>query len=237
MSGASGVRTTKSSCPDMWCTEAGISASGAFLDQVLAMHPARAELGDDPFATLDRVLDRLGPDGDATRVTVDRHWQPSVLGNRSPLADPELTGALAGVRLRDDVEDLACWYLAAIQALAYASRHIVDALATTGRTIELLVACGGTAANTRWLQAHADALGIPVAVPAEPDAVLLGAAMLGATAAGAFPHLTDAMRQMTRLATVVPPNPAHARFHDAKYRVYRRMIDDSLAYRELMSEY
>ena len=44
--------------PDMWCTEAGISASGAFLDQVLAMHPARAELGDDPFATLDRVLDR-----------------------------------------------------------------------------------------------------------------------------------------------------------------------------------
>ena len=42
---------------------------------------------------------------------------------------------------------------------------------------------------------------------------------------------------MTRLATVVPPNPAHAGYHDAKYRVYRRMIDDSLAYRELMSEY
>ena len=53
--------------------------------------------------------------------------------------------------------------------------------------IELLVACGGTAANARWLHAHADVLGIPVAVPAEPDAVLLGAAMLGATAGAAYP--------------------------------------------------
>ena len=170
-------------------------------------------------------------------LTVDRHWQPSVLGNRSPLADPQLTGALAGVQLRDDVEDLACWYLAALQALAYASRHIVDALASTGRRIELLVACGGTAANARWLHAHADALGIPVAVPAEPDAVLLGAAMLGATAGAAYPTLTDAMEHMTRLATVVPPNAAHRAYHDAKYRVYRRMLDDSLAYRSLMSDH
>jgi FGGY-family pentulose kinase len=223
--------------PGMWCTEAGISASGAFLDQVLAMHPARTALGDDPFAALDRILDGLGTDGDATRVTVDRHWQPNVLGNRSPLADPQLTGALAGVQLRDDVEDLASWYLAALQALAYASRHIVDALASTGRPIELLVACGGTAANSRWLHAHADALGIPVAVPAEPDAVLLGAAMLGATAGAAYPTLMDAMERMTRLATVVPPNAAHRAYHDAKYQVYRRMLDDSLAYRSLMSDH
>ena len=69
--------------PGMWCTEAGISASGAFLDQVLAMHPARAVLGDDPFAALEPHPRVLGTDGDATRVTVDRHWQP---GPRQPFA-------------------------------------------------------------------------------------------------------------------------------------------------------
>jgi FGGY-family pentulose kinase len=223
--------------PGMWCTEAGISASGAFLDHALAMHPARDALGADPFAALDAVLDRIAPAGDATRLTADRHWQPAVLGNRAPLADPELTGAMAGVRLRDDVEDLACWYLAALQALAYASRHIVDALHDAGRRIDLLVACGGTAANARWLQAHADALGVPVATPEEPDAVLLGAAMLGARAAGAYPSLTDAMTAMTRLGAVVRPDPAQAAYHDAKYRVYRRMLDDSLAYRTTMHEH
>ncbi len=220
--------------PGTWCTEAGISASGAFLDHVLALHPARTRLGADPFATLDAVLDTLGPDGDATQLTRDRHWQPSVLGNRAPLADPELTGTMAGLQLRADVEDLACWYLAALQALAYASRHIVEALATTGRTIDLVVACGGSAANARWLQAHADALGVAVAVPAEPDAVLLGAAMLGATAAGVHESLTDAMARMTRLAAVVHPAPRHAAYHDAKYAVYRRMLDDSAAYRSIM---
>jgi ribulose kinase len=141
---------------------------------------------------------------------------------------------MAGLRLRTDLEDLACWYLAALQALAYSSRHIVEALATNGRTIDLVVACGGSAANGRWRQAHADALGVPVAVPTETDAVLLGAAMLGATAAGVHESLTEAMAHMTSLATIVPPNPLHAGYHDAKYAVYRRMLDDSAAYRSIM---
>ena len=141
------------------------------------------------------------------------------------------------MQLRDDVEDLACWYLAALQALAMHHATSSTRSHRPGRRIELLVACGGTAANAWWLHADADALGIPVAVPAEPDAVLLGAAMLGATAGAAYPTLTDAMEHMTRLATVVPPNATHRAYHDAKYRVYRRMLDDSLAYRSLMSDH
>ena len=39
---------------------------------------------------------------------------------------------------------------------------------------------------------------------------------------------------MTRLATIVDPDPRHAAYHDAKYAVYRRMLDDSAAYRTLM---
>jgi D-ribulokinase len=214
--------------PDRWLTEAGISASGAFLDHALRMHPA----GPLPFEALEQELAKLGPA--ATTLAADRHWQPNVLGNRAPLADPTLTGGTAGVRMRDDIEDLALWYLAALQALAYASRHIVDALRDAGRAVDLLIACGGSAANAWWLQTHADALGLPVARPEEPDAVLLGAAMLGATAAGVHPSLEAAMSAMTRLATMRPADPSVARYHDAKYAVYRRMLDDHRAYREMM---
>ena len=214
--------------PDRWLTEAGISASGAFLDHALRMHPA----GPLPFEALEQELAKLGPA--ATTLAADRHWQPNVLGNRAPLADPTLTGGTAGVRMRDDIEDLALWYLAALQALAYASRHIVDALRDAGRAVDLLIVCGGSAANAWWLQTHADALGLPVARPEEPDAVLLGAAMLGATAAGVHPSLEAAMSAMTRLATMRPADPSVARYHDAKYAVYRRMLDDHRAYREMM---
>ncbi len=219
-----------------WLTEAGISASGTFLDFALRAHPAFARAPADPYAELERRVRSLAADPTAaTMLAADRHWQPNVLGNRAPLADATLTGGTAGVRMRDDLDDLACWYVAALQALAYATRHVIDALAEAGRKVELLVVCGGSAANPSWLRAHADALGIPVAVPAERDAVLLGAAMLGATAAGISPSLPHAMGTMTRLGETVQPNERVAGYHDAKYAVYRRMIDDHRAYRSMMS--
>ncbi len=222
---------------DHWLTEAGISASGAFLDHAIRSHPTSARLPADPYPVLDAELRRLATDHTrATWLTANRHWQPNVLGNRAPLADPILTGGTAGIQLRDDLEDLALWYLAAMQALAYATRHIVSVLRDAGRSIELLIACGGSATNPWWQRAHSDALGVPVVLPAEPDAVLLGAAMVGATAAGLHDSLDSAMTEMTRVGEVIEPDRSVAEYHDAKYAVYRRMIDDHLAYRTMMSD-
>lgn len=223
--------------PDKWLLEAGISASGAFLDHALASHPARRALStDDVFAALEKYLDSLLAAGETSEsLTRDLHFQPNVLGNRAPLADPTLTGGLSGWRLRDDPDDLVRWYLAALQALAYATRHIVEAFRERDCAVDLLVASGGSAANPRWCQTHADALGVPVAVPAEPDGVLLGAAMLGATASGAHASLDAAMAAMTAPGRVVMPNTAARDFHDRKYRVYRSMIDDQRRYAATMN--
>ena len=170
-------------------------------------------------------------------LTKDVHLQPSVLGNRAPLADPDLRGGLVGWTLHDDVDALAARFLAGMQALAYATRHIVEAMRDRGVYIDAVVTTGGSATNEWWLRTHADALGLPVALPAEPDAVLLGAAMLGATAAGVHPSLDAAMGAMTRLVRVIEPDPEMTQFHEAKYRVYRRMIDDQIAYRTMMDGY
>ena len=226
--------------PGEWLLEAGISASGAFLDHVLRSHPAY-HAGDESFATLDaRLTEMLGrgtagaPLKSEADLTHDLHLQCNVLGNRAPLADPKLGGGVSGWTLREDRDDLARWYLAALQSLAYATRHIVEAFAARGRPVELLIASGGSAGNMRWCQTHADALGIPVAIPEEPDGVLLGSAMLGGAAAGTFDSLPAAMQAMTRLGRVIQPDPRNADFHGRKYRVYRRMIDDQLVYRALM---
>ena len=222
--------------PGTWLLEAGISASGAFLDHVLASHPARRGVSGNVFAALEETLESLLAGGETVpSLTGDLHFQPNVLGNRAPLADATLTGGLSGWRLRDDREDLARWYLAALQSLAYATRHIVDAFRERDCPVDLLVASGGSAASPRWCQTHADALGMPVAVPLEADGVLLGSAMLGAAASGTCASLDAAMAAMTRPGRVVLPDPGAASFHDRKYRVYRRMIDDQRSYAAIMS--
>ena len=45
-----------------------------------------------------------------------------------------------------------------------------------------MIACGGDTKNPVFLREHADATGCRVVLPREPEAVLLGAAMLGAVA-------------------------------------------------------
>jgi ribulose kinase len=87
-----------------------------------------------------------------------------------------------------------------------------------------------------FLREHADATGCRVVLPKEPEAVLLGSAMLGAVASGARASIEEAMRTMSASDRVVPPTGGEtARYFDAKYAVFLRMHDDQLAYRTAMS--
>jgi ribulose kinase len=116
-----------------------------------------------------------------------------------------------------------------------ATRHIVDTLRAHGYGIDTLLACGGGTKNDLFLREHADATGCRIVLPAEPEAVLLGAAILGAVASGDQGSVVDAMAAMNRAGRIIQPAGGEvARFHDAKHRVFLRMHDDQLAYRELM---
>ncbi len=99
----------------------------------------------------------------------------------------------------------------------------------------MLLACGGDARNELFVREHADATGCRIVLPAEPEAVLLGSAMLGAVAAGDRATLVDAMGAMSRAGSVVEPARGAVRtYHDAKYATFQRMHGDQLAYRGLM---
>jgi ribulose kinase len=100
-----------------------------------------------------------------------------------------------------------------------------------------VLACGGDTKNPVFVREHAEATGCPIVVAKEPEAVLLGAAMLGAVASGAHSSLLGAMAAMNEAAsTIEPSGGAVAAFHDAKHRVFQRMYEDQLAYRAIMKE-
>lgn len=232
--------------PDLWLTEGGQSATGALIDHVIFSHAAAAPLQAEARRagrTIYELLnDRLAVLAKAGRVphpaalTAGLHVQPDFHGNRSPRANPTLTGAISGLTLSATADDLALQYLAAIQAVAYGTRHILDEMNRKGYAIDTLLACGGGTKNPVFLREHADITGCRLVLPKEPEAVLLGSAILGAVAAGAYDSVLEAMAAMSAAGRVVTPakGPA-ARFHDAKYKVFHRLHQDAMAYRRIMS--
>ena len=230
--------------PGWWLTEGGQSATGALIDHVVHSHARGAELraqaaasGTSVYALLNETLERLGR---ATpfpaALTREIHVYPDFHGNRSPRADPSLRGMISGLRLSDSLESLALLYLATIQAIAHGTHHIIDAMNAAGYRIDTLVACGGDIKNDVFVREHADITGCRVVLPKEPEAVLLGAAMLGAVASGAQADLEHAMGAMNAAERVVEPAEGDvAEYHAHKHRVFQRMHDDQIAYRLLMN--
>jgi ribulose kinase len=104
---------------------------------------------------------------------------------------------------------------------------------SAGYRVDTLVACGGDMKNPTFVRAHADVTGCRLALPREPEAVLLGSTMLGAVAAGAYPDLEDAMAAMNAPDRVVEPATGEvADYHARKHAVFHRMYEDQLEYRK-----
>jgi ribulose kinase len=75
-----------------------------------------------------------------------------------------------------------------------------------GHQLSVALICGGLGKNPLFVQTVADVLEMPVLLPKETESVLLGAAILGATAAGAYPTVQQAAKSMGGKATRVEPN-------------------------------
>ncbi|KAG8234163.1 hypothetical protein J437_LFUL014953 [Ladona fulva] len=198
--------------PGVWLSEGGQSATGKLIDHLVSSHPASslilAKLPPSKHIQeyLNDLLNKLAEEkslSNCAELTADFHIWPDFHGNRSPLADPSLLGIISGLSLSTDEESLAILYLATVQALAYGTRHIVEKLEEAGhKGIKALAICGGLSRNPVVVQTHADALGLPIICPDEVEAVLVGAAMLGANASGIFNSLEATAKAMSGSSTI-----------------------------------
>ncbi len=231
--------------PGKWLLEGGQSATGALVDHIIADSAAAKVLSDTArrqgrtaYEVLNGIVSRLKHSAaGAHELTRDMHMLPYFHGNRSPHADPYARGAMHGLSLDRSLDALALRYYAAIQAIAYGTRHIIESLNAKGLSIRTIHACGGGTKNPLWLQEHADITGCDIVLPREPEAMLLGTAILGATAAGAFGSVTDAMTAMSRSGRIVRPDASTHRFHDAKYAVFKKLYSDQLKIRGMMADF
>jgi len=227
--------------PELWLTEGGQSATGALLDHIIEDHAYAPRLKEDATAKgktvyelLNRKVTELKEAAHGSPLTEELHVLPDFHGNRSPRADSHARGMISGLTLDSSFENLARLYLATIQAVAYGTRHIIDALNSNGYVINRIHACGGGTKNPLWLQEHADITGCDLYIAKESEAVLLGAGVLAAVAAGKFSNIVEAMQAMSPRAEVIKPDLSTRDFHDAKYEVFKLMYEHQQQYRQIM---
>jgi len=213
--------------PGFWLLEGGQSAAGAAIDQLLALHPAQAEalqqangqplpvwLGERAMAMTPKPVS----------LAQGLHVVPEFLGNRAPYANPHSRGQIAGLGMDGSVDNLIALYVAGLCGIAYGLRQIIEAQRETGADVAQIVMSGGAGQSALAQQIIADAAKLPVLVPASPEPVLLGAAMLGRAAQDG---LEDAMATMSGAATHVAP--ASSDVHDRRYEVFRKLQAIGLA--------
>jgi FGGY-family pentulose kinase len=218
--------------PGLWLTEGGQSAAGAAIDHLVTMHPASAQAsstaateGLSLVAWLDRETTRLCSDPThAAKLVGSIHVVPEFMGNRSPHADPDARAIIAGIGLEVDLASLIALYIAGLCGIGYGLRQLLEKLSQDGLSIDTVVASGGAAQSQLVRQLLADTTGLPVAVADTAEPVLLGAAMLGATATGAFASIEEAMRAMSSISTVYIPAKGEGRFlHNTRYAAFERL--------------
>ena len=98
-----------------------------------------------------------------------------------------------------------------MEAFALQSSELAALLRRSGVRVSGLVLCGGLADNGVYVQAHADALGLPVRLPACRETVALGAASLA----------VDCVRPWSDLpSSVVHPRPEAEAHFQRKRQVF-----------------
>ena len=149
-------------------------------------------------------------------------------GNRTVLVDQRLTGLLMGVTLQTRPHHI---YQALVEATAFGALRIIEQLERHGVPVRQVVACGGLPArNPALVQTYADVLGRPILVSAASQASALGAAMLGALAAGpdrgGFATAAQAQKRLTRYQPGrFAPRPDRHKTYARLYELYRDLHD------------
>jgi L-ribulokinase len=200
--------------PGLYGYEAGQAAVGDMLAWFVRTLDGSAET----YERLERGAAAFGP-GETGLLALD--W---FNGNRSILADADLTGAIFGLTLQSAPEQI---YRALLESIAYGNRRIIDNFTQHGIALDEIVACGGIAQRSPLtMQLIADISGLPVTVPASGEVPARGAALFGAVAAGVFDEIGAAVRAAAPPAahTYLPDGGAF-KTYDRVYAIYRELYE------------
>ena len=145
------------------------------------------------------------------------HFLPHLRLANPPYDDPSARGAFVG--LSTDVGRGAL-FRAVLEGLAYDSRNSLEPLlAHAGlEKLQAIHAIGGGTQNRLLMSIKATVMNQEITVSGIEEATSLGAAILGGTAAGVYPDIPSAIKELHHDETTIAPVPDEVPFYEAAFR-------------------
>jgi xylulokinase len=140
----------------------------------------------------------------------------------TPRYDSSARGVLAGLTF---AHDRACIARAFMEGITMDMRDMLAAIKAAGAPVESVRLLGGPTKSAFWNQVQADIYGASVQTLKVGDATVLGAAVIGAVAAGRFRDLEEGASAMVSVDRSFEPDPANARMYDEIYATYCRVYE------------
>ncbi|WP_329062520.1 FGGY-family carbohydrate kinase [Streptomyces sp. NBC_01429] len=140
------------------------------------------------------------------------------MGNRTPLRDPRLRGAVLGLTLGSRPAEV---YRAAVEGVAYGTRQVLESFVEGGIAVDEVFVSGGIRHNPLWLRTTADVLGRPLRLVGEANLTLRACAVSAAAGSGQAASLAEAAAGFAPRVRIVEPDPTHRDALERGYADYR----------------
>jgi glycerol kinase len=169
--------------------------------------------------------DEAGPLAASVPDTGGVYFVPALVGLGAPWWDPYARGLIGGITRGTTRAHLA---RAAIEAMAYQTRDVADAMAeVAGTRISGLKADGGASVMDALMQFQADLLGVPVRRPVHQETTGLGAAYLAGLSAGVWSSQEEVAAGWQLDREFAPRDTEEA---DRRYQGWRRAVERALGW-------
>lgn len=193
--------------PGTYNLAGGMATSGAITAWL------RKLVGSPDFSTLLSEADQSGAGANGLLML------PYFAGERTPVADPNARGLVAGLTLDHSRGDL---YRATLEATAFGVRHNVQTLASLGGTVQRTVAVGGGTQGGLWTQIVSDVTGLEQQIPSVTIGASYGAAYLAAAALSSV-----AIDDWNPIVSVIRPREESSARYETLYGLYRELYEST----------
>lgn len=240
--------------PGFWMAEGGQSATGELLKHVLETHPAyqtalsQAEsYNTNIYDFLNSHLTDMKESKNAPSLAhLGKHFffYGDLFGNRSPIADPTMSGSVVGLSSDKSLDGLALYYYGTMEFIALQTLQIITAMNESGHKITSIFMSGSQCQNNVLMSLISTACDMPVLIPRYVHAAVChGAAMLGAKAAsadgnGKTEDLWSIMDRMSKPGKTVKPTKTKGvkQLLDVKYKVFIEQCERQREFRKMVDE-
>ena len=145
---------------------------------------------------------------------------PYLMGERSPINDPDAKGAFYGINLAHKRADMT---KAVVDGICFGLKDCYDNILGMGAEAGYARVIGGGSRSDKWMQILSDITGLELRRINTSDGAGLGAVILAMVGTGAVPSLDEACDRLIRDTDVFLPSESEHRAYAEKFAAFKEL--------------